>query len=343
MLPLDAERIWGLIERAKLAVPGSSHVRVRTLLETGWRGVVSSEGTLAARPLTRVSLALTIPVLAKGGRIVPVLLACATSGSRDLVGDVLGKLEGSLPLLDRLCSALPVQPTRCPVVLSPACAGYFIHETFGHLCEADRVPPRHREGLPLGHSVGPPDLDIWDRGDLADASGSLPFDDEGVPCRPVVLVDGGRWVGLLHSRATAGAFHVPPTGNARVTSFRFAPLCRMRVTELRPGRHESDDLFAGVADGIYIDFPYGGHVRSARFHLTAMDVRRIHAGKLVEPFAGAVLIGEPLAMLRDIDAIGQDQQLIDGLGTCSREDQRDLPVSMLAPSIRLREACVVPL
>lgn len=94
---------------------------------------------------------------------------------------------------------------------------------------------------------------------------------------------------------------------------------------------------------LYLDVPDGGLIRCARFHLTSVDVRRIRAGKLAEPFAGGVLIGGPLAMLRDIEAIGKDQQLIDGLGTCSQEDQRDLPVNMLAPSIRLREACVATL
>jgi hypothetical protein len=53
-------------------------------------------------------------------------------------------------------------------------------------------------------------------------------------------------------------------------------------------------------------------------------------------------VDEPLAILRQIDAIGNDSRLIDGLGTCSREDQKDLPVSMMAPTIRLSRAFVAP-
>jgi TldD protein len=342
ILPIDAERLRELFERAKQAVPGAKNVRLRAMLDTGWRGVVNSEGTRAARPIARSSLALTVSVQSQDGRSIPVPLASAASAPRDLVADLLGQLDAAQALAGRLSSALPVQARQCPVVLSPACAAYLIHEAFGHLCEADRVPPDRKETLPIGLALGPTDLEIWDRSDVPGASGSLCFDDEGVRCQPAALVSGGRWNGLLHSRATAGIFGTCPTGNARVTSFRFTPLCRMRVTELRPGSHDPGDIIAAVSDGLYLEVPYGGHVRGPRFHLTAVDVRHIRAGKLAETYAGAVLVGEPLAILREIEAIGHDQKLIDGLGNCSREDQKDLPVSMMAPSIRLRQAYIAP-
>jgi predicted Zn-dependent protease len=73
-----------------------------------------------------------------------------------------------------------------------------------------------------------------------------------------------------------------------------------------------------------------------------VDVRHIRAGELAESYAGAILVEKPLAILREIEAIGKDQKLIDGLGKCSREGQKDLPVSMVAPTILLRQACIEP-
>jgi len=255
---------------------------------------------------------------------------------------LLSRLNTAQELVSRLSVATPVQVNDCPIVLGPACTAYLIHEAFGHLCEADRVAALHRDKLPLGATIGPPNLEIWHRADVAGASGSIPFDDEGVPTQSTVLVYEGRWVGLLHSRETASVFGMKPTGNARITSFRFPPLPRMRVTELKPRARSPEDIIREVSDGLYLDWPYAGQVRGPHFLLYALDVRRIRAGKLAEPCAPGILIGTPLTILRQIDAIGNDQRLIDGLGTCSRQDQKDLPVSMLAPTIRLQRACIYP-
>jgi len=339
---LDTDRLRELVSAARDAVPDAKGIRLRAVSEAGLRGVVSSEGAWAIRPLVRGSLALSFSSQSLDGRVIPVPVATASSVMRDLIPDLLVQLDATRKLANRLSSAPSLEARECPIVLGPACTAYLIHEAFGHLCEADRVPPDRRDKLPLGVVIGPTDLEIWDRGDVAGASGSLPFDDEGVPCQPVALVSEGRWVGLLHSRKTAGVFRSSTTGNARVTSFRFAPLCRMRLTELRPGSQHPDDIISAVSDGLYLDVPYGGHIRGPRFHLSAVDVRRIRAGTLAEPYAGAVLVGEPLAILRQIEAIGNDQRLIDGFGTCSREDQKDLPVSMMAPTIRLSRAFVAP-
>jgi TldD protein len=337
------EKLSELVDAVYGTIPGANCVRLHAVIECGLRGVVSSEGTLAVRPVIRRSLALSIQIRCHNGRILGVPIGTSSSVTDDQVHEIRGQLGVARDLAIRLASARSLSARECPVVLGPACTGYFVHEAFGHLCEADRVPCDRINNLPLGFVVGPRDLEIWDRADVVGASGSLPFDDEGVPCQPAVLVSRGRWIGLLHSRETAGIFGLPPTGNARVTSFRFPPRCRMRLTEVKPGPWHRDALISSVPDGLYIDCPYGGHVRGSVFQLVAVDVRRICKGRLAEPYAGGVLIGEPLAILRKIDAIASDASLIDGLGTCSREDQKDLPVSMLAPTVLLRSAFVAPL
>ncbi len=330
-------RLRELAELVRQALPQAESIRVRYLGGAGWRGIVSTEGTRAVRSLAYSSLTLTCSVPCAGGRPIPLSVSDRTIGADEIVQRVLSQLDQARRLAAQLAIA-DVSPSRqCPAVLGPALAGLLIHEAFGHLCEADRVPPRRISALPRGRVVGPADLEVWDRADVPGACGSLAFDDEGVPCRPVLLISDGRWVGLLHSRSTAPLHGELPTGNARVTSFRHPPLCRMRLTELRPGSCDPADLLAGIQDGVYLDVPHGGHIRGAGFRIGAIDARRICHGKVASPFAGAALQGEPLAILKQIDAIGIDQTLADRWGECSRESQRDLPVSTCAPSLRLRE------
>lgn len=324
------------------AVPDAESVHLRALIQSGLRGIVNNEGTCCIRDMTTSTLSMTIQVRAPSGKVIPIPLASALSSDSNLLSNLLGQLDLATSMSRQLSSALDLETRECAVVLGPSCAGYVIHEAFGHLCEADRVPMSQVAKLPQGMTVGTKELNIRDRADIDGACGSMPFDDEGSPCKIALLVIEGRWVGLLHSRETAAAWDAIPTGNARVTSFRFPPLCRMRVTELCSGSADPSDIISSVSDGLYLDRPYGGHLRGPQFHLSAIDVRRIRDGKLAESYAGAVLVAQPLTILREIMAIGNDSVLIDGWGTCSRGQQKDLPVSVIAPTIFLRRAMVAP-
>ncbi|MCL6506677.1 MAG: TldD/PmbA family protein, partial [Bryobacteraceae bacterium] len=337
------QRLAEVRELVRQAIPQAESVRVAYLGRVGWRGVVTTEGTRAVRPMTYSSLSVTCPVRCAGGVLVPLSITDRTVGPDDVVQKALSQLDSARRLAEQLTTAEVLRPRQCPVVLGPALAGLLIHEAFGHLCEADRVPRSRIAALPRGLVVGPAELEVWDRADVPGACGSRAFDDEGVRCRAVPLVSRGRWVGLLHSRSTALLHGELPTGNALAISFRHAPLCRMRLTEVRAGSCDPVALLADIHDGVYLDIPHGGHIRGARFRLGAIDARRILRGKLASPFAGVAIEGDPLAILNQIEAIGNDQMLIDRCGECSREDQRDLPVSTSAPSIRLREASLCSL
>lgn len=347
-IPLDpysvqnTEQLQKAVSLAHDSIPNADKVRLHATFTSGLRGVVNSEGTCSIRHIKSTSLSMSIYIRTSEDKIIPFPLAVGASTMRDLTSELLNQLEVVKNTAQRISSASTLEPGEYTVVLSPACTGYLIHEAFGHLCEADRIPVNQRKKFPLGMVVGSKELNICDRADVEKACGSMPFDDEGVPCGVSILVSEGRWVGLLHSRETAAMMGVPPTGNARVTSFRFPPLCRMRVTELCPGSAHPEEMISSVTNGLYLDHPYGGQIRGSQFHLSAMKVRHIRSGRLAESYAGCVLIAKPIDILRKIIAIGNDCQRIDGWGTCSRGRQKDLPVSMIAPTIQLHGVQVVP-
>lgn len=331
------EEVLGLIEEARDVLPSVRSLLVRGQFHDGWRGVISSEGALAVKPVRAGLIALSAVVPTFGGGVTTLPLYAG--GARGChVEAIRSQFVAARELAEQLASARRLSPSRGQVVLSPQIAALLIHEALGHLCEADRLP-RNGGGRDLrGMAVGITSLNVVDCAERRGASGSELFDDEAVLCRPAPLIVAGRWEGLLHTRATASAFGVIPTGNARITAWSFQPLCRMRVTELACGPTDPGDLLGEVRDGIYLDHPHGGHVRGSRFRIQAATAWRIRSGRLVEPLTNAVLVGSPLEVLAKIGAIGSDQKLTDGVGWCSRGEQVDLPVSMAAPTVWLREA-----
>jgi TldD protein len=80
-----------------------------------------------------------------------------------------------------LLSAKPVKGGRYPVILNQELAGVFIHEAFGHICEADfllRNEPM-RKVMELGKRFGVENLNVVDDGFIPGARGNCPYDDEG--------------------------------------------------------------------------------------------------------------------------------------------------------------------
>jgi predicted Zn-dependent protease len=153
----------------------------------------------------------------------------------------------------------------------------FIHEGLGHPIEADIakaggsaiVDPAGRPRVdPLGSSVvrivdGPaPDergAPMRERG-----FGTELIDDEGVEVQNTVLVDGGRIVGMMHSRETAHRYGVAPTGNG-FSELGDRRVVRMRNTTLcpSPGEHWTDSLerlLEGVRFGVVLHGSLGGAV-----------------------------------------------------------------------------------
>ena len=309
----------------------------------GWRGIVRSDGVLALRSEHDLHLSATWS-LETGHQNQRWSVSLSAGSSMDLPSLEV-RMKEMIEHIDETKSRAMSHASwaaNCPVVLAPAVAGLLIHEAIGHPAEADRIPDQYRDKLRLGLKIGPSDLTITDRGDVTESRGSLPFDDEGIPCRPAYLVVAGHWVGLLHSRRTAARDGIAPTGNARTTSFRYPPVCRMRVTEVQAGAVEPNVLLVNSDDALYLDWPQFGQIRGTMIEVRAF-AWRILGGQLDEFLGPVVLHHRPLAVLADIDAIASDSQIINSYPGCTRGEQKRLTVGMIAPTMRLRQASVKPI
>jgi TldD protein len=236
-----------------------------------------------------------------------------------------------------LLQAPRVKPGVYPVVLDPRCMGVLVHQTLGHLSEADALAERPElEALAqAGRRVGSGLLTVGDDGSATGLPGSLPFDDEGAPTQNTLLVQHGVLVGRLHTRETAGRVGLRPTGNARAGSFRSPPEARLTNTYVANGRGSLEDLIRGINHGLYCCDALAGESQAGRFALWTGYGHLIRNGQLADMVKPTVLAGDVAETLQRLDAVAGDFRWNQVASGCARPWSGRLAVSEGAPHVRI--------
>lgn len=233
-------------------------------------------------------------------------------------------------------AAVPVAPGVYTCVLSPEVTGVFAHESFGHKSESDFMlgDETMKREWAIGKQVGAPLLSIIDTG-LTEGSGYVPFDDEGCRAKKNYIIKNGILTGRLHSSVTAADLEEAPTGNARAMNFEFEPIVRMTTTYIDCGTLTKEQLIAGVSDGLYIDSLFHGSGMTT-FTIAPQRAYRIRDGKIAEPVKIAVITGNVMKTLGEIDGVSDKVELFAfALGGCGKMEQYPLPVGFGGPYIRV--------
>ena len=236
-----------------------------------------------------------------------------------------------------LLSAPRVKAGTYPVVLDPRCLAALLHQTLGHLSEADTL--RDRADLDQlmrpGRRVASDLLTVGDDGSASSLPGSMPFDDEGAPTQNTLLVQHGVLVGRLHTRETAGRAGARPTGNARAGSFRQAPSARLTNTYVASGQGTLEDLLRPIRHGLYCCDAMGGDVHQGRFTLTTGFGQLIRDGRLAETVRPMVLTGDVAETLQRLDAVAGDFRWNLQATSCGRPASGRITVADGAPHVRV--------
>jgi TldD protein len=240
-----------------------------------------------------------------------------------------------------LLSANSVIGRQYPVVLNPRLAGVFIHEAFGHLSESDFVyeNPKAQEMMVLGRRFGKDILTVFDDGSLPGLRGTHKYDDEGTPTGRADLIKDGILVGRLHSRETAAKMGEKPTGNARATGYRYAPIVRMTNTAIEGGDVSFANMIKDIKLGIYACDMYGGQTALENFSFSSAYAYMIRDGQIAEMVKDVILAGNLFVTLDSIDAIGDDFSWSQSGGSCGK-GQGGLPVTFGAPHIRIQNVVI---
>jgi TldD protein len=302
--------------------------------------LATSEGTLIEQ--SWVDIEMRFAATARDGETVQT--GRETIGSRKAYEDLEGLDEQVYQAAQRSVHSLslpPVKGNTYTVVIDPILTGLFVHESFGHLSEADMAyeNPDLLEVMSLGRQFGPSELQIFDGAAIPEHRGSYFYDDEGVPATTTQLITDGVLTGRLHSRETAGKLGETPTGNARCLNYHYPPIVRMTNTWIERGKTPVQDLFNDIREGVYARNWLGGMTNGEMFTFTAGEAWMIRNGKIAEPVRDVTLSGNAFKTLADIEAIGDDFYW-DESGGCGKGGQSGLAVGCGGPSLRIRDVVV---
>jgi TldD protein len=301
----------------------------------------NSEGALIVEERPDIRLGFR-PVAREGDNVQNPRESTGAAAGFEAVQEQEGMAELAARRAVSLLQAQPVKGGVYTVVLDSYLTGVFIHEAFGHLCEADFLAKnaRMQEILRLGRRFGPPELNVLDDGYMAGARGNFKYDDEGTPRRQVYLIRNGILEGFLHSRETAGRMGGVPTGNARAISYRFEPIVRMRNTYIDRGKVPFAEMIRDIDYGIYACGALGGNTALEQFTFSADHAFEIVDGQVGAMLRDVVLTGNIFDTLRSVEAIGDDLRILGGAGGCGKGGQSPLPVTDGGPHIRIRGVTV---
>lgn len=301
----------------------------------------NSEGTYIEQTMPDVTLMLAA-IARKNGDVQQGFESLGFAAGYEAAQGQEEKAELAAKRAVDLLSAKPVRGGHYTVLLDQELAGVFVHEAFGHICEADFLLHNEplRKVMKLGKRFGGEALNIVDDGFIPGARGNSPYDDEGVPRSKAYLVREGALSGLLHSRATAHKMKARPTGNARAVSWEHEPIVRMRNTFIEPGPYTLEEMLDGIEYGIYACSAFGGQTEFEQFTFSAAYAYEIVNGKVEGMLRDVVLTGNVFETLGNLEMIGRDFKLCASAGGCGKGAQWPLPVTMGAPHVRIRNVTI---
>jgi len=255
-----------------------------------------------------------------------------------------GRVEDAATLGDkaaekalRLLKAKPAPAGKFYCIFDPHLAGLFIHEAFGHACEADTV--LNGESVlekRMNTQVGVEELEVIDDPTIWGLYGSYKYDSEGTKARKKVLVREGILNEFLQSTETASRMKLEANGSARASGYHVQPIVRMSNTYISPRNWTFEEMLEDIKEGIYAKGMNYGYTDPSKgqFTFKCEEAYLIENGKLSTIFRDAAFTGTILDILRNIDAIGKDVEHMPGI--CGKGGQ-SIRITSGGPHIRVKD------
>jgi TldD protein len=320
--------------------------------------VANSEGVFSSDDRVRVRFGVSVTASGDAGMQTGSESVGATAGfelfSRHDVEEMARAAAGRAV---RKLKARPAPTGTMPVVIRCGSGGVLFHEACGHGLEADHVAKDFSVFAgKVGEQVASPLVTLVDDGALDGEWGAMAIDDEGHPSGRNVLIQDGvltaymwDWLRATNSargKGLAGAGVSSAGGplgwpsNGRRQSYQHLPMVRMTNTFLLSGSEDPDEIVRQTPHGLYVAQLGGGQVNTATgdFVFGITEAYMIERGQLTDPVRDANLIGNGLAVLKDIDAVANDFAM-GWPGTCGKQGQ-GVPVGTGQPTLRVRALTV---
>ena len=229
---------------------------------------------------------------------------------------------------------------KYPVVIGNGWGGVLFHEACGHPLEASATAKKLSVfSDSIGKQIASPLVSAYDDGTIENEWGSNNIDSEGIETSKVELIKDGICTGFLVDKSNGRRLNMSPTGCSRRQSYRYPPTSRMSNTYIAAGKDDPEQIIKDTKLGIYVVDFGGGSVEptTGEFNFSASEAYIIRDGKICEPVKGCTLIGTGQEVLMNIDRVGNDLKL--GQGMCGASSG-SIPVNVGQPTIRLKEITV---
>ena len=227
-----------------------------------------------------------------------------------------------------------------PVAIDNGFGGVIFHEACGHSLEASSVAyGRSQFAGKLGEKIANEKVTAIDDGTIPNAWGSINIDDEGTPAQKNVLIENGVLKSYMIDKFNGRRMGMASTGNARRQSYAYTPTSRMTNTYIAPGNDKNEDIIASMEYGLYAKEMGGGSVNpvTGEFNFSVNEGYIVRNGVICEPVRGASLVGKGSEIIQNIDMVGTDLDM--GQGMCG-SSSGSVPTNVGQPLIRVSSITV---
>ena len=222
-----------------------------------------------------------------------------------------------------------------PVTIDNGFGGVIFHEACGHGLEASSVAYGQSVFAgKLGQKIANEKVTAIDDGTIPGAWGSINIDDEGTPAQKNVLIENGILKGYMIDKFNGRRMGMASTGSSRRQSYAYTPTSRMTNTYIAPGQDKNEDIIGSIEYGLYAASMGGGSVNpvTGEFNFAVNEGYMIRNGKICEPVRGASLVGKGSEIIQNIDMVGTDLDM--GQGMCG-SSSGSVPTNVGQPLIRV--------
>ena len=222
-----------------------------------------------------------------------------------------------------------------PVAIDNGFGGVIFHEACGHSLEASSVAYGTSQFAgKLGEKIANEKVTAIDDGTIPNAWGSINIDDEGTPARKNVLIENGVLKSYMIDKFNGRRMGMESTGNARRQGYGYVPTSRMTNTYIAAGEDKNEDIIASMEYGLYAKEMGGGSVNpvTGEFNFAVSEGYIVRNGVICEPVRGASLVGKGSEVIQNIDMVGSDMEM--GQGMCG-SSSGSVPTNVGQPLIRV--------
>jgi PmbA protein len=214
----------------------------------------------------------------------------------------------------RLLGATQPPSRRLAVVFDPLVASSILGVMCGALNGEAVLKGRSMFATRLGEMVAGPGISIVDDPTNPEAFGAAGYDSEGVPTRPVRMVENGRLARFLHNIHTGRRSGTGTTGSAVRGGYTTTPGVGPRALHFEPGPAPPEELLRRAEGGLYVQsitgLGSGASPVTGDFSVGA-DGLVIRDGALAEPVREVTVASTFQRMLLDLE-VGNDLQWLPG-------------------------------